>query len=228
MRGRARSAVLVRSRLTSRGIWPRSNGRAGSIRSGCGRSRTAGRSRAGSSRRCWPPASASCVSLRSGWAPPGAGSVSRASLMRSTRSRSPARSSRTGSSASRARIWTSRRWRSGLLFDHRNDLVAERTRVINRLRWHLLELCPELERSLKRGSLNQSRVLDRVDRRLRQLGTGARVRVAREQVAQIRSLTAQIDGLKRELRVLVEAHRPGAARRDRLRRADRSAADRPH
>ena len=95
-----------------------------------------------------------------------------------------------------------------LLFDHRNDLVAERTRVINRLRWHLLELCPELERSLKRGSLNQSRVLDGVDRRLRQLGTGARVRVAREQVARIRSLTAQIDGLKRELRVLVEAHRP--------------------
>ena len=95
-----------------------------------------------------------------------------------------------------------------LLFDHRNDLVVERTRVINRLRWHLLELCPELERSLKRGSLNQSRVLDRVDRRLRQLGTGARVRVAREQVARIRSLNGQIDALKRELRVLVEAHRP--------------------
>ena len=95
-----------------------------------------------------------------------------------------------------------------LLADHRDDLVVERTRVINRLRWHLLELCPELERSLKRGSLNQSRVLDRVDRRLRQLGAGARARVAREQVAQVRSLTRQIDGLKRELRVLIEAHRP--------------------
>ena len=95
-----------------------------------------------------------------------------------------------------------------LLFDHRNDLVVERTRVINRLRWHLLALCPELERSLKRGSLNQSRVLDRVDRRLRQLGTSARVRVAREQVARIRSLNGQIDALKRELRALVEAHRP--------------------
>ncbi len=29
-----------------------------------------------------------------------------------------------------------------LLSDHRKDLVAERTRVQNRLRWHLLELCP--------------------------------------------------------------------------------------
>src|SRR5205085_254913 len=38
-----------------------------------------------------------------------------------------------------------------LLFDHRADLVAERTRIINRLRWHLLEMCPELERSCKRG-----------------------------------------------------------------------------
>src|SRR5512140_806890 len=95
-----------------------------------------------------------------------------------------------------------------LLCDHRNDLVVERTRVTNRLRWHLLELCPELERSLKRGSLNKPRVLDRVDRRLRQLGTAARVRVAREQVSRIRSLNGQIDALKRELRVLVEAHRP--------------------
>jgi transposase len=44
-----------------------------------------------------------------------------------------------------------------LLVDHRNGLVAERTRAQNRLRWHLLELCPELERSLGRGSLEQPR-----------------------------------------------------------------------
>ncbi|MDQ2760451.1 MAG: transposase [Actinomycetota bacterium] len=52
------------------------------------------------------------------------------------------------------------------------------------------------------------RVLDKVDRRLRQLGPGARVRVAREQVAQVRTLIGQIDGLKRELRALIDAHRP--------------------
>jgi transposase len=95
-----------------------------------------------------------------------------------------------------------------LLCDHRNDLVVERTRVSNRLRWHLLALCPELERSLKRGSLNKASVLDRVDRRLRQLGASARIRVAREQISRIRSLNGQIDALKRELRALVEAHRP--------------------
>jgi len=95
-----------------------------------------------------------------------------------------------------------------LLLEHRNDLVAERTRTVNRLRWHLLELCPELERSLKRGALNQARVLDRVDRQLRKLDAGARVTIVREQIIQLRGLTRQIDTLARELAQLVIAHRP--------------------
>jgi transposase len=94
-----------------------------------------------------------------------------------------------------------------LLLDHRGDLVAERTRTVNRLRWHLLELCPELEHSLKRGALNQARVLDRVDRRLRK-PAGARVRVAREQVSHLRTLNGEIDALQRGLVELVKVHRP--------------------
>jgi transposase len=94
-----------------------------------------------------------------------------------------------------------------LLLDHRSQLVAERTRTINRLRWHLLELCPDLERSLKRRAFNQTRGLDRVDRQLRNLEAGARVRVAREQLAQIRSLNRRIDQVHRELQELVTAHR---------------------
>ena len=95
-----------------------------------------------------------------------------------------------------------------LLLDHRDDLVAERTRTINRLRWHLLELGPEIERSLKRGAFNRARLLDRVDRRLRRLPAGARVRVARDQIAHLRGLNRQIDRLKAELAELVAAHRP--------------------
>jgi transposase len=95
-----------------------------------------------------------------------------------------------------------------LLCDHRNDLIAERTRTVNRLRWHLLTLCPELERSLKRGALNKARELDRVDRRLRKLSTGARVRIAHEQVSRLRTLNRQIDQLEAELRELVKVHRP--------------------
>jgi transposase len=95
-----------------------------------------------------------------------------------------------------------------LLCDHRKDLVAERTRVQNRLRWHLLELSPELERSLGRGSLEKPRQRERVDRRLRRMPACARVRVAREQIAQLRLLSRQVDALEQELLVLVEAHRP--------------------
>src|ERR687892_764017 len=95
-----------------------------------------------------------------------------------------------------------------LLSDHRKDLVAERTRVQNRLRWHLLELCPELERSLGRGALAGPPQLARVDRRLHRLPGCARVRIAREQIAQLRVLTRQADALERELLALVKAHRP--------------------
>jgi transposase len=96
-----------------------------------------------------------------------------------------------------------------LLLDHRNDLVADRTRTVNRLRWHLLQLCPELERSVKPGAFNQARVLDRVDRTLRKLPRGARVRVAREQIARVRQLNRQAEQLKAELQELVQADRPG-------------------
>jgi transposase len=95
-----------------------------------------------------------------------------------------------------------------LICDHRSDLVIERTRIVNRLRWHLLDLCPELEHQLGRGAFNNSRTLERVDRRLRKLQAGARVTVAREQIAQLRSLNRRIDQLKAELAELVAAHRP--------------------
>jgi transposase len=95
-----------------------------------------------------------------------------------------------------------------LISDHRHDLVAERTRVQNRLRWHLVSLDPELEASLKRGSLADARQLDRIDRRLRRIPSGARTRVAREQISHIRSLTRQVNQLKDELLSLITAHRP--------------------
>ncbi len=32
-----------------------------------------------------------------------------------------------------------------VLADYRDQLIAERTRMINRLRWHLVRIAPELE-----------------------------------------------------------------------------------
>jgi transposase len=56
--------------------------------------------------------------------------------------------------------------------------------------------------------MSNARQLDRIDRRLRRIGSGARTRVAREHVSQIRSLTRQINLLQDELLALVMRHRP--------------------
>jgi hypothetical protein len=82
-----------------------------------------------------------------------------------------------------------------LLLDHRNDLVAERARG-EQVALASASALPRARTLMKAGSLNQSRVLDRVDRRLRRLPAGARVRIAREQVAQIRRLTRRADALR--------------------------------
>ena len=51
-----------------------------------------------------------------------------------------------------------------LLVDHRDDLVAERTRIINRLRWHLHELDSSWDP--RAGSMDRYRTLDAIAARL--------------------------------------------------------------
>lgn len=96
-----------------------------------------------------------------------------------------------------------------LLADHRSDMVAERTRQIARLRWHLVDLCPELEASIPARQLDSATTLERIARRLRAEQRTARVRVALELVASIRVISRQADALQRELHTLVGAYRPG-------------------
>jgi transposase len=96
-----------------------------------------------------------------------------------------------------------------LLADHRSDMVAERTRQISRLRWHLVDLCPELEASVPARQLDNGPMLDRIARRLRRgQHTAARVRVALELVASIRAISRQANALERELHTLIKAYRP--------------------
>jgi transposase len=87
-----------------------------------------------------------------------------------------------------------------LLVDHREDLVAERTRAENRLRWHLHELDPGSEPPIR--SLNRAVVLTALERDLAS-APGTVGRIARELVARIRDLTATINGLEREIERLV-------------------------
>lgn len=114
-----------------------------------------------------------------------------------------------------------------LVADHRADLVAERTRLINRLRWHLLELIPELERQLGRGAFNMQRSLDRIDRQLRKQPESARVQIARAARA---DPPAQPSGQRPRCPPprADQATPPATADRARLRTGRRRDPDRPH
>ena len=114
-----------------------------------------------------------------------------------------------------------------LLLDHRSDLVAERTRTINRLRWHLVTLCPELEASLKRNALKCARARSR-----RPLPTEAARRRAdqdrpRADRASTRAEPADRGAAPRAGGTRLRAP-PQAAGRAGLRCADRRDPDRPH
>jgi transposase len=92
-----------------------------------------------------------------------------------------------------------------LLCDHRRDLVAERTKLINRLRWHLHELDPSLQ--VPSRGLRRYRVLDDLTARLAGFD-GVVARLAAELVDRCRQLTVRINELERELRVLVRRLAP--------------------
>ena len=94
-----------------------------------------------------------------------------------------------------------------LLVDHRERLVAQRTRLINDLRWNLHDLWPELEippRALIHGSWQ-----DRIDGRLKRTEQATRVRIARDELRRIRELTRAIGSLESELATLVAELAPG-------------------
>lgn len=92
-----------------------------------------------------------------------------------------------------------------LLVDHREDLVAERTRMQARLRWHLHELMPELQ--VAPNALRRFRALDQVAAELARLD-GTVAAIAGELVERIRELTVRCNALEREIGALVQTIAP--------------------
>jgi transposase len=93
-----------------------------------------------------------------------------------------------------------------LLVDHRERLVAQRTQLINDLRWHLHDLWPELE--IPPRALTTSGWQDRLGGRLARAEQTTRVRIARDELRRIRELARSIDTLHAELADLVAALAP--------------------
>lgn len=92
-----------------------------------------------------------------------------------------------------------------LLVDHREDLVAERTRMQARVRWHLHELMPEFDVPPK--ALGKFKHLDRVAAALDELD-GTVARIARELVDRIRELTVRCNELEAEIKKLIRTLAP--------------------
>ena len=84
-----------------------------------------------------------------------------------------------------------------LLVDHRDDVVDERRRTQQRLRWHLHQLDPTFQVPLRR--LDRPLHLERVSRWLARREQELQVRLARELVSRCRALTRTISELDREL-----------------------------
>src|SRR6476469_6312366 len=110
--------------------------------------------------------------------------------MRSTPWLSPGRWSGRDPSASRPPFSTSERWRSACWPTTGRNLVAERTRAQNRLRWHLVDLCPDLEAKLPSGALDREVRLRAIRGRLAGLET-TRARLARELLERIAEITRE-------------------------------------
>jgi transposase len=92
-----------------------------------------------------------------------------------------------------------------LLVDRREDLVAERTRMVNRLRWHLHRIAPgqapadPAPKTLNQGGVRQ-RLADWLQERM-----GIDARLAREVLADIDRICPQIAALEHEIAALVAA-----------------------
>ena len=84
-----------------------------------------------------------------------------------------------------------------LLVDHRDDLVDQRRRTQQRLRWHLHQLDPTYEVPLRR--LDRPTQLERVGRWLARRQQELQVRLARELLSTIRQLNRTITELDQEL-----------------------------
>jgi transposase len=84
-----------------------------------------------------------------------------------------------------------------LLVDHRDDLIDERRRAQQRLRWYLYQLDPTFAVPLR--LLARPSHLERVSRWLARQEQELQVRLARELTTRIRALTRLIDELDQEL-----------------------------
>jgi len=92
-----------------------------------------------------------------------------------------------------------------LLLDRREDLVAQRTRQINRLRWLLHDIDPSLETGA--ANLTRFKAMDALGEHLRHRD-GLTAEIALDLVEEIRELSTKANRLERQIAERVQPHAP--------------------
>jgi transposase len=95
-----------------------------------------------------------------------------------------------------------------VLCDYRDQLMRERNRLIDRLRWHLVRIAPEIEAQLGPAALKGPRIRARLARQLGQLQASPELRVAKAQLRRINAIEKEQHELFSELTALLQTHAP--------------------
>jgi transposase len=93
-----------------------------------------------------------------------------------------------------------------LLISHREDLIQERTRIQNRVRWHLHDLDPEL--AVPSGVLDREVWLAQLVRALDRYDQTVQVRIARRLLTRCSELTHEVKALDQAIGALVRQEAP--------------------
>jgi transposase len=95
-----------------------------------------------------------------------------------------------------------------VLNDYRRQLVSERVRLINRLRWHLVQIAPEIEAQIRPAGLLGPRIRAKVARQLARLPRSPQLRVAKATLKRVCENYREENELLAELKALIDAHCP--------------------
>jgi transposase len=95
-----------------------------------------------------------------------------------------------------------------VLSDYRDQLINERVRLVNRLRWHLVQIAPELEAQIRPAGLIGPQIRAKVTRGIARLPRSPQARVAKLIHKRICDIHREETELLAELKALIETHCP--------------------
>ena len=95
-----------------------------------------------------------------------------------------------------------------VLCDYRDQLMQERNQLINRMRWLLVRIAPDIEAQIGPAALKGPRIRARLARQLGQLPASVELRVVKAQLRRLNAIEKEQHELFDELTALLKAHAP--------------------